>query len=100
MMMKLIRLVRDEIIQCRERLWPQRPFKTDKDKKDLESDEKSERKRMALGRQQKLIESFANMREEFIKKHIDATGKWTTILNEVLLFISSFLRDCDIDFAI
>lgn len=63
----------EEVLQCRQRLWPQRPFKDDGDKKDLEDKEK-ERKRIARERQQKLIETFAHQRDEFQKKNIDASG--------------------------
>ncbi|XP_065200275.1 E3 ubiquitin-protein ligase Ubr3-like isoform X2 [Planococcus citri] len=65
---------REEVLQCRQRLWPQRPFKDDGDKKDLEDKEK-ERKRIARERQKKLIETFAHQRDEFQKKNIDATGE-------------------------
>lgn len=64
------------MLQCRQKLWPQQPVKGDSDKDDIGEKEKSEWKRMVTERKQKLMESFANQREQFMKKNIDATGKY------------------------
>lgn len=64
------------MLQCRQRLWPQKPYKADTEKKDLEGKKKSEQKRLVRERQQKLMESFANMRKEFIEKNLDVAGNF------------------------
>lgn len=66
---------RNEVIACRERLWPKQQFKADQDLKDAESIKLSDKKRRAKERQRKMLESFVFQQEEFAKNNLDVGGK-------------------------
>lgn len=65
---------RNEILATRERLWPKQQYKMDSELKDIDACRLSDKKRKAMERQRKMMESFAFQREEFAKKNLDVTG--------------------------
>lgn len=66
---------RNEVVSCRERLWPKQQYKNENEHKDAKGNKMSDKKRKAMERQRKMMESFAFQREEFAKKNLDVSSK-------------------------
>lgn len=52
-------------------MWPKQQYKVDQEQKDADGNKLSDKKRKAMERQRKMMESFAYQREEFLKNNVD-----------------------------